>query len=131
MNFNTFNLNNTLDQITRVMGDTTVRDTARQLFIDTWDTPRVLHIDFAKLGLETLPVDLSNCDITYEFAEVGEMIVLTTYHNQAAMDADAEFIQVALSHGAAKVKGLQCAVKFDRETSTKVRHAIINARTVK
>lgn len=127
---NQTSVNNDLAQtLNRLYPEIEIREIAKQLFIDTWAPIQSLSIDFDKLGVTELPIDLSDCLMEYEFIGGGQLLVLTTYINQEAMDKDAEFTKIALQHKAVTIKGLQTAILYDKQTSIIVRQSIIKARS--
>lgn len=128
-----FTFGNTSCNLGTVERMSTVGDSARALrerFLKEWHSPRALHLDFAKLGLDptTLTVTLTDCNVSYEYADGGHVVFLTEYHNHAAMHKDREFINVADQHGCMKQIGLSVAITMDAPTGAAFRSALLRAR---
>ena len=107
------------------------RDTERLEFLRQWHSRSAMVIDWQAAGINpaNLPIDLSDCDITFEFTGVNSHLVfLTEYHNMAAMEKDADFLKAADSVGALVQRGLRCAVTMDGPTGMPMRSAILRAR---
>lgn len=102
----------------------------REQFLKQWHSPRALHLDFAKMGLDpaTLSVTLDDCTVSYEYADAGHVVFLTEYHSSASMEKDREFIAVADSHGCVRRSGLAVAITMDAATGAAFRSALLRAR---
>ena len=107
------------------------RNAERLAWLNQWHSRSAMVIDFAAAGLDpaNIPMDLSDCKISYEFTGVnGHLVFLTEYASKEAMAKDADFLNAADSVGALVRRGLQCAITMDGPTGKPFRSALIRAR---
>lgn len=128
------NLNPTTEisnNLQKYFPDPEILENVKNTFFSQWLPKQSLIIDFNLLGITTLPIELSDCEIEYELITGGQLLVLTTYRDEEAIEKDRNFIDLALNHKAMVVKGLQTVALFDTGTAEFVINSILKAREEK
>lgn len=102
----------------------------RAEFLRQWHSPRAMHIDFEKAGINPLElsVTLNDCDVQYAYADHGHVVFLTEYHNQTSMEKDRELIDAAASLNCVISNGLKVAITMDEPTGAVFLAALKRAR---